>query len=913
MTTLQTSTKARAFDLALDLEALGEFQIDNRRIGSLILSQNKDRTRPQFVLGFATDGVHSEVDEEAAEALAQRWEEALCDIPQNEHLTVITRLQADDTVRQQQLNPLLEQSSHPLLQLMVMSEKARVQQLTDIGQRQLSQIQLFATYTPQAAAGSEHNHIDKLLGVIAQWVERLQPPDLSEQQLEIQQLMAQAYSNGYLPWETLLTSRMGLTIRPLTAEELWWVMWQRLHAQPAPPLPQRLVWTGKQVREEINTERHPSVVLTRGSVPQPGAAHIKLEHAHVGVVSLMDKPQGWGNCRAQLRMLLSVLAQPDTVNTEFIAEFSRADPKLQAASLQLLTRQANTAMERSLQQNSTDVAAELKADQAVEARQHLLKGSQPTYVAFAALVYRQTASELQTACARLISHFPGTAWLEQEQHVAGSVWLQSLPITRQSLLRHGAFDQRSLFFSQEAVGFLPLLKPRTHDARGAEFIAEDGGIPLHIDLEATRALLVLATSRAGKSVLIASVVAQALAKGCPVNVLDYPRPDGSSTFKDLTQLVGGAYIDVAKENSNLFEIPNLWAFDRPEIQQERLGQYQAFLHSALMQLVVGRSDASDLPISRDTLKSILILALAEFFQDASIMARYRAAYEEGFGSHAWRSMPILPDFIQFLSLEVLALGDIEAEGKRAMDFIQLRLRSWCHSPGVGQALSQVSTVPSDAPLTVFAFTNVNDEDEAAVLALVATGKALSRSLSASSSIFLADEAPILFRSSEVSKAFGRICASGLKAGIHPVLLAQDPDTIAQSAAGAQILQNLNTRLVGRIQPTAVESFVRLFGYPREVIKGNATAAFAPNPQQLYSQWLLDDGGTLTRCRFYPAPVLLALTANNPAEHRARTRVLQQFPEQPIEGIATFAQLLVQALQAGQAVDAEVDRWLTRQS
>ncbi|MEM8648345.1 MAG: hypothetical protein AAGF86_18680, partial [Pseudomonadota bacterium] len=154
----------------------------------------------------------------------------------------------------------------------------------------------------------------------------------------------------------------------------------------------------------------------------------------------------------------------------------------------------------------------------------------------------------------------------------------------------------------------------------------------------------------------------------------------------------------------------------------------------------------------------------------------------------------------------------------------------------------------------------------------------------------------------------RIRANGAKAGVTSILAAQDPDTIAHSAAGAQILQNAPTRLMGRIQPAAITSFEQHLNIPRSVIADNASTGFFPNPQGLYSNWLLEDGGTYTRCRFYPSPILLALTANNPDEQAARTKVMRHFEGRPLEGLATFAKLLTQAIQSGHKLADVIAQW-----
>ncbi|HEY9690645.1 MAG TPA: hypothetical protein V6D15_00395 [Oculatellaceae cyanobacterium] len=127
--------------------------------------------------------------------------------------------------------------------------------------------------------------------------------------------------------------------------------------------------------------------------------------------------------------------------------------------------------------------------------------------------------------------------------------------------------------------------------------------------------------------------------------------------------------------------------------------------------------------------------------------------------------------------------------------------------------------------------------------------------------------------------------------------AQAPNAIATSPSGANIFSNLTTRLVGRIQPTAIDSFVDILKYPREIIAKNATESFFPKKEGIYSQWLLDDNGVYTYARFYPSYELLATVANNPHEQAARTVALCRHPANKLLAIAEYAKELVANIRA----------------
>lgn len=203
---------------------------------------------------------------------------------------------------------------------------------------------------------------------------------------------------------------------------------------------------------------------------------------------------------------------------------------------------------------------------------------------------------------------------------------------------------------------------------------------------------------------------------------------------------------------------------------------------------------------------------------------------------------------------------------------------------------------------VFALRNLSNENEAAILSLSAYSAALRRALASPRSIFFIDESPILFAFSTIARLIGRLCANGVKSGIRVFLSAQDPDTIMNSVAGQQIMQNMNTRLIGRIQPLAIEAFIKWLSYDRTIIARNASEFFFPKRSELYSNWLLDIDGTYTYCRYYPSPVQIAAVANNPDEQLARARVLAQYHGDKLLAMAKFADLYVAAIRSGRSLE-----------
>lgn len=474
------------------------------------------------------------------------------------------------------------------------------------------------------------------------------------------------------------------------------------------------------------------------------------------------------------------------------------------------------------------------------------------------------------------------------------MWLRSLPIVDEWLLGD---DRKQLYLTNEAPGLMPLACPKSVDSHGLEFITREGKMPLLIDfMTKHRGIFIMGETRSGKSVLMSDIFICGIANGMHVISLDYPKSDGTTTYTDLVKFFGnqGAYFDIGSEANNLFQIPDVRHL--PEKQQaERLDDYKEFLVKALNLMVMGTETEGQLG---KRVHTVLWQAIAAFFQDPHIQLRYDTAFEQGFGSTAWLEMPTLVDFIQLITH--LDLGIESTLISDAIATILLELKGWLTSR-VGKAISQPSTIRTDAKFIVFALRNVGDNIEAAVLALSAQSMAFRKALEVTDSILAIDESPILFKYNGIAQIIGQVCANGAKSGIRPIISGQDPDTIAHSIAGSQILQNLNTRIIGAIQPNSLTSYQRFFGYDPSILMRNTDESFRTDPVRLCSHWLVDADARLTECSHHPSPELLAAVANNPKEQRARHRVLAQY-DNKFQGYAAFSRLYIEAIRAGRSMD-----------
>ncbi len=886
----------KPFEDEMHLECICQLSLRGRRVGAYLLRNGKTVS---FVFGFRTSGIHTLLATEPTEVALKGLESGLNGFRPGDRLRIHWRSFAEDYTRNSELAALVESSSCPESQFLLLSKQRHAQDLTQHGNRQSKQIFLFATYTIEPG-GKSHDHLEKLLAGLIHRYDELKGLKEERDRAYYTELLTQAFTDGFLHWEQQLTTRMGLQVMPMSDHELWHYLWGQFNTLKAPPIPQCLKLLENSgmlsLHEEIQERQHTISRLIRGergrpTHPKADREWVKVKGKYVGAIAIESKPPGFSSPHHQLYYLWQVLAQfPDC---ECVCELSSADRTLTRMTLQRLTRQSYTAMHRATTFKDVDVASQMRAKRGIEAQESMVEGALPIWVSVVAFIHRPDLKSLSEASQKFTHAFPQGEFI-RETEIAWSLWLRSLPIVDKLLLHDG---RRQLYLTNEAPGLIPLACPKPIDSGGVEFITRPGAMPIYLDfVNQHRGILIFGETRSGKSVLAAEIQTWAISNGMNVIALDYPKPDGTTTYTDLVKFFGndGAYFDIGSECNNLFQIPDVRHLPSTQ-QKERLDDYKEFLVKALDTMVMGTDTEGRLGKQVHT---ILWQILAAFFEQPQIQARYDRAFQSGFSSDAWFEMPTLTDFVKFVRQFDLGVESVSAT--EAIATIVLELQGWLSSR-VGKAISQPSTIRTDAKLTVFALRNVGDNIEAAVLALSAQSLAFRKALEVTDSLLVIDESPILFKYNGIAQIIGQVCANGAKSGIRPLIIGQDPDTIANSVAGSQILQNLNTQLIGAIQPNALPSYQRILGIEPALLTPNTDESFRTDPIRICSHWLLKANSRVVECSHYPSPELLAAVANNPKEQRARQRVLQRYGDK-FEGYVAFAKCYTDVLRAGQSMD-----------
>ncbi|NJN07540.1 MAG: hypothetical protein HC815_05935 [Richelia sp. RM1_1_1] len=876
-----------------------------KNIGALILKKKEDI---QIKFCFDIQGIHPSLPEEQILPIFENIEGGLKELPERESLTIHLGSFTNDAQRQQELKKIEENCKLEQLNLLIRSERLRTRELTNAGVRKNKFLRFWCTYTITAIEENKSDDpIEKALKQLQHSWQQFTGEIHGIRKLRVENILKDSFVTGFQMWEQIISNTMGLTTKALTPEEIWEIIWIQFNKSEPTQIANPLVLDDDGLREIQNSDFHIRhlILEEENSVPFLDRSWVKLQNKYIGVLQFSEKPQGWIDEYDQLRYLWRVISKEKISDTEIICQVVKANQGLAKVALQRITKQSITSSAMSTDKGSIDVKANMNIQEAVEAQETILRGSIPIHTAVVFLVHRDTTQKLDEACKYLQSCFLRPARIDRELEYAWKTWLQCSPIVWENLLTK-PFNRRLPYFSSEVPGIVPLVRTSTGDRNGFELVAEEGGTPVHLNLyDQHKNLAVFGTTRAGKSVLVAGLLTPALAKGIPVIALDFPKPDGSSTFTDYTEFMGdeGAYFDITKESNNLFELPDLRGHE-PEIIKERMTDFKEFLKTTLMVMVLGTNPIGIMPTTISNIESIITLAIEVFFNDDDIKLRYKLALEKGVGTEEWNDIPTLQDFYNICSPGFIKLDSITNNSKdilESLDQIRLRLKFWLNSR-VGKSIARPSSFRTDALLLVFALRSLGSESDAAILALSAYSAALRRALSSKSSIFFLDEAPILFNFESIAELIGRLCANGAKAGIRVILSAQEPESIFQSKAASKIFANLSTRLIGRIQTSAVDNFKTRFKYPSEIISRNSTEAFFPKKENIYSQWLLDDNGKLTFCRFYPSYCLLAAVANNPDEQELRTLYLTKYKHSPMLGMVKFSEVFVRMVRGDEQDD-----------
>ena len=858
-------------------------------IGALLLA-SENLESPDLCFVFALEGFQVEVSLDECATQVQALQKILFNLPDKGFITFDGQRRPDSSLS----NPFSAAENTPsALQFLTEDKRHRIAELGAQGKRH--RLAVYLRYTiPLNPLPDKPDVFDRLLSLLRPKAEDI---EACHQDLMLAFEQVQRFAQQ-------VTQLTGLTLTALPVAPLWTYV-ARCAGNTAPSPPAAMVQVGGgTINEVFNQESAaapPALLLSllAGSEPEAHNAWIETgQHGnrdYTAVLYPQLKPGAFAHAKQQYQFLWSVALAFEAGCVQVVSQFSKTNTALERLNQESLALNAQRLVDKADRFHSVNPSAALKSEIALDAvGQMVNNGKIPVKNALVVVLSDKTPKQLKATIERFHNHVLAVGnglKFRWETEMPWAVWRQLLPTSRDPLLLNHFNWHGQTYFQDIAPAFMPVVYPKSPDSDGVEFISREGGLPVYLNPFAkTRRIGIFGTTRSGKSATTAQYIFEAVAHKMPVTMMDLPKADGSGTFSALVPFLGGQYIDILTRGVNLLAQPLL-----PEDKQQRearLSQWRSSLTAVVA--MIGHGPEPDNPAAAKLMRELVTEVLTQFLT------------APGADSQTIEQ-PTLQDFLVYLhsrDVEVLAEGDTAFS--TTLQTLKRTLRAFLQTP-LGTALCQHNTDAEQSPLLIFALpSGVGDKAEKTVMAMAMYAIAERRALSAATtSLFVIDEAPSLFETERLAACVARLFAAGAKMGISTMLLAQDPDSVAQTAHSSMILQNIDTLLIGRINESAIPSFARIFGYDPAFIRRNASPSFYPQADGLYSQWLLDTVSTKERCqlfcRFYPGYALLALVANNKDEQAIREAVLSHYQDDIYQGICCFARLLVQSMTTGRAL------------
>ena len=866
----------------------------------------------QIVLPFSFIGFHSECSREEAEANARLLCAAMRELPFGARLQL--RMGAYDRPhsRLQELHAIGNQKVTLLTSMLAYNLGIRTQELSGDGTRQVFRQHAFITFD-LAASRDAKSPLDRSSAWLANTLRQILDTSATEKALTYADIAAEIYERVWLPWKFLLESKAGLQLQAWSLEEAWVDLYRRFvrpeRVLNVPPVPNWLSFKlgdeGWQVSAEGDRSRDALSVILAGAAGEPTVPQhlnardlVYVADRYVGACTLERPPQEFDDAHQQLFWVFeNCFGRPFSQDIEYFIEIEPENVAQARENLVRLSKQSHHEAFYSLEDGQGEGVEALEDGQeARDARLNLRRGHLPLKVAVTILLHRKSPELLNRDCLQLSRSF-GAADVIRERQTCCRLWLETLPITPWGLQTStDLITERRLRLDSAAIsGFFPLVAPRGIHATGIEFVGQ-AGKPLHIDLNDSPINAIVSGSKgSGKSVLLAGMAADTIARGLPVIAVDFSL-GGISTFKVLAEFLGedGAYLNLAVESFNLLQPPDFTTYDtnRASREQRWLEFLQRVLEAICLQSV-------DRPQLKQVVKVALQRLLKTFYTDPVIDRRIQAAFAGGFGSEAWEKMPVLADMLPFLIPGRLELDGSNPIHREAVDWIDLQLNGILDDPELYQALCKPSTIPPDPLFRVFALSGLGSESNAYIISLVAQMACIQQALSYRRSLILMDEANRLLEKSGFAQLVAIIFSTFRKEGVSALLAGQDIGTLTRSEYWSSFAANVDFMVTGRQTSGAVRDYVEHLCYPPETIQRNATEEFMARRSDRSTAWLIERAGRFWQARYYPADQLLGAAANDQKELAARERVFARYDTNELGGrlqaLADFSGQFVTAL------------------
>jgi hypothetical protein len=225
----QEKLRLLPFENEIPCEAIVKFQMRGRTTAAYLLRRGSKKNESfQFVFGFESKGVHTTLRSTQVDPIFDGIESGLKDLLPGEKFTIHFSSFSSDEKRQSQLSSLALKTNNARLQFLLLAEKKRTMELTQRGLRKPKSLRFYVTYTIDAATVHANDWIEKVLAHGESYWQKFVGTADAVQAAEYEEMMDHAFTDGFMRWEQLLSTKMGLAVEPMTADQLWGALWERL-------------------------------------------------------------------------------------------------------------------------------------------------------------------------------------------------------------------------------------------------------------------------------------------------------------------------------------------------------------------------------------------------------------------------------------------------------------------------------------------------------------------------------------------------------------------------------------------------------------------------------------------------------------------------------------------------------------
>lgn len=108
------------------------------------------------------------------------------------------------------------------------------------------------------------------------------------QNQRLQTVITKAFTDGFLLWEQVLSTTMGLSVKPLGESDLWSLLWNRFNASDPIDIPQLIILDADGLHEQVNSDINSVVLLTQAGVPTAGKTWVKVKGQYAALLTFAD-------------------------------------------------------------------------------------------------------------------------------------------------------------------------------------------------------------------------------------------------------------------------------------------------------------------------------------------------------------------------------------------------------------------------------------------------------------------------------------------------------------------------------------------------------------------------------------------------------------------------------------------------